>query len=116
MLAAKIRCPPATEDMRPVKEESESIDYEKDMTVRIEERRKENTEKNQGEERKMASYKKDVVIDTREEVMDLENVLSEFNIYGRYHLKFMLLIGMLAFGSFWHSTNYVFAIENVGFR
>ncbi|KAF9412337.1 hypothetical protein HW555_009126 [Spodoptera exigua] len=49
-------------------------------------------------------------------VMDLETVLRELKIFGRYHLKLIFLLGMLAFGSMWHSTNYIFAVENYGYR
>ncbi|CAH1635001.1 unnamed protein product [Spodoptera littoralis] len=53
---------------------------------------------------------------SKETVMDLESVLRELKIFGRYHLKLIFLLGMLAFGSMWHSTNYIFAVENYGYR
>ncbi|KAH9637008.1 hypothetical protein HF086_009711 [Spodoptera exigua] len=55
-------------------------------------------------------------INSKEIVMDLETVLRELKIFGRYHLKLIFLLGMLAFGSMWHSTNYIFAVENYGYR
>ncbi|XP_049697134.2 organic cation transporter protein [Helicoverpa armigera] len=60
-------------------------------------------------------FKATVVVPKKDEV-DLESVLRELKIFGRYHIKFMFLIGALTALSMWHSTNYVFAVENVGYR
>lgn len=50
-----------------------------------------------------------------EETVDLESILEELKIHGRYHVRFMVLIGLLVFTSGWHSTNYIFVAENVGY-
>ncbi|CAH0629133.1 unnamed protein product [Chrysodeixis includens] len=50
-----------------------------------------------------------------EEAVDLESVLGEFKIHGRYHLRLILLVGLLVLTSGWHSTNYVFVAESVGY-
>ncbi|XP_047023778.1 solute carrier family 22 member 5-like [Helicoverpa zea] len=52
----------------------------------------------------------------KKDVVDLESMLRELKIFGRYHIKFVFLVGALTFMSMWHSTNYVFAVENVGYR
>lgn len=76
---------------------------------------KEENKDKQAEEGKMESSVRGVN-NSKETVVDLESVLREFKIFGRYHLKLIFLLGMLAFGSMWHSTNYIFAVENYGYR
>uniref|UniRef100_A0A2A4K3J3 Major facilitator superfamily (MFS) profile domain-containing protein n=1 Tax=Heliothis virescens TaxID=7102 RepID=A0A2A4K3J3_HELVI len=59
---------------------------------------------------------KSTVVVPKKDAVDLESVLRELKIFGPYHIKFVFLVGALTFMSMWHSTNYVFAVENVGYR
>lgn len=47
---------------------------------------------------------------------NLENVLSELKISGRYHIKFLFLISVLSFITSGFPINYIFSAENVAHR
>ncbi|KAJ8724761.1 hypothetical protein PYW07_015719 [Mythimna separata] len=46
----------------------------------------------------------------------LDDVLSKFGMFGWYHAQFMILVGLAYASNIAYSSNYVFAVEEVGYR
>ncbi|CAB3241195.1 unnamed protein product [Arctia plantaginis] len=83
------------------------ITFKSDITKSVAEEKSKQTNINNEKQKNPASETQN---------SNLENVLSELKISGRYHMRFLLLISFLSFITSGFPINYIFSAENVDYR